>query len=111
MDTSDDEGKQINLSHREAADLAFQATQDDADSLILLLLGIKEHRSPIEIDLLIDSAVTELVRNSSVYIELRDEYMRILISSGRSKEPATVKCGRLASRGAARTFLYYLSLD
>jgi hypothetical protein len=85
MNISDDEGKQINLSHREAAELAFQATQDDADSLILLLVGIKEHRSPIEIDLLIDSAITELVRTSSVYTELRDEYLRILIRKFRQK--------------------------
>jgi len=85
MNTSDDDGKQINLNHREAAELAFQATQDDADSLILLLMGIKEHRSHIEADLLIDSAITELVRNSSVYIELRDEYTRILIRKFRQK--------------------------
>jgi hypothetical protein len=29
MNTSDEEEKQINLSHREAAELASQATQDD----------------------------------------------------------------------------------
>jgi len=84
MNTSDD-GKQINLNHREAAELAFQATQDDADSLILLLMGIKEHTSPVEVHLLIDSAITELVRASSVYTELRDEYIRILIRKFRQK--------------------------
>jgi len=29
------------LSHREAAELAFQATQDDADNQILLMMGFK----------------------------------------------------------------------
>jgi hypothetical protein len=32
-----------------------------------------------EVELLINSAITELVRTSSVYTELRDEYIRILI--------------------------------
>lgn len=67
------------------AALAYQATQADSDSLILLLVGIKELRSPVEIDTLIDSAITELVRNSSIYTELRDEYIRILIRKYRQK--------------------------
>jgi hypothetical protein len=33
----------------------------------------------------INAAITELVGNSSVYIELRDEYMRILIRKFRQK--------------------------
>jgi len=85
MNTSDDEEKQINLSYRDAADLAFQATQDDADSLILLLLGIKEQRSPIEGDLLIHYAIAELIRKSSIYTELMDEYLRILIRKFKQK--------------------------
>jgi hypothetical protein len=85
MNTSDSEEKQINLTYKEAADLAFQDTQDDADSLILLLMGIKELRSPVEIDILIDSAITELVRTSSVYTELRDDYIRILVRKYRQK--------------------------
>ena len=85
MNTTEDEEKQINLSYKDAADLAFQATQDDADSLILLLMGIKEVRSPVEVETLIDSAITELVRTSSVYTELRDEYIRILIRKYRQK--------------------------
>jgi hypothetical protein len=48
-------------------------------------MGIKELRSPLEIDTLIDSAITELVRTSSVYTELRDEYIRILIRKYRQK--------------------------
>lgn len=85
MNTSDDYGKQINLNDREAADLAFQATQDDADSLILLLTGIKEQASIIDVHLLIDSAITELVRTSSVYTELREDYIRILVRKYRQK--------------------------
>ena len=69
----------------DAADLAYQATQDDSDSLILLLMGIKELRSPVEKDTLIDSAITELVGTRSVYTELRDEYIRILIRKYRQK--------------------------
>lgn len=79
MNTAEDERKQINLTDREAAELAFQALQDDADSLILLLMGIKEQASIIDAHLLIDSAISEVVRLSSVYTELRDDYIRILI--------------------------------
>ena len=85
MNTSDDEGKQINLTDREAAELAFQATQDDADSLILLLMGIKEKPSFVDAHLLIDSAITELIRFSSVYIELREDYTRILVRKYRQR--------------------------
>lgn len=85
MNTAEDERKQINLTDKEAADLAFQATQDDADSLILLLMGIKEQASIIDAHLLIDSAISEAVRVSSVYTELRDDYIRILIRKYRQK--------------------------
>lgn len=85
MNTTDDEGKQINLSYKDAAELAFQATQDDADSLILLLMGIKEQGSIIDVHLLIDSAISEVVRTSSIYSELRDEYIRILVRKYRQK--------------------------
>lgn len=85
MNTSDNEGNQINLTYKDAADLAFQATQDDADSLILLLMGIKEKPSFVDAHLLIDSAITELVRSSSVYTELRDDYTRILVRKYRQK--------------------------
>lgn len=85
MNTSDYEGKQINLTYKEAEDLAFQATQDDADSLILLLMGIKEKPSFVDAHLLIDSAITELVRTSSIYIELREDYIRILVRKYRQK--------------------------
>jgi len=85
MNTSSDEGKQINLSYKEAAELAFQATQDDADSLILLLMGIKEQGSIVDAQMLIDSAITEVVRYSSVYTELRDDYIRILVRKYRQK--------------------------
>jgi hypothetical protein len=85
MNTSDVEGKQINLNYKEAAELAFQATQDDADSLILLLIGIKEQASIIDAHVLIDSAISEVVRYSSVYTELRDDYIRILVRKYRQK--------------------------
>lgn len=85
MNTSDDEGKQINLTYKEAEELAFQATQDDADSLILLLMGIKEKPSFVDAHLLIDSAITELVRMSSVYTDLRDDYLRILVRKYRQR--------------------------
>jgi hypothetical protein len=85
MDTPENTEKQINLTHKEAADLAYQATQDDADSLVLLLLGIKEQTSIVDVDMLIDSAITELVRTSSIYTELRDDYVRIIIRKYRQK--------------------------
>ena len=73
------------LSHRGAAELAFQATRDNADSLILLLMGIKEHRRPIKIEPLINAAIIGLVRTCSVYTELKDEYVRILFRKFRYK--------------------------
>ena len=85
MNTSDDEGKQINLSYKDAAELAFQALQDDADSMILLLMGIKEQSSMVDVHLLIDSAIYEVVRLSSIHSELRDEYIRILIRKYRQR--------------------------
>lgn len=84
MNTSDDEGMQINLTDKEAAELAFQATQDDADSLILLLMGIKE-KGDIDAHLLIDAAISEVVSVSSLYTDLRDDYIRILIRKHRQK--------------------------
>ena len=47
MCTSDEEGKQINLTYQEAAQLAFRAQEGDPDSLILLLEGIKEKKAPL----------------------------------------------------------------
>ncbi len=85
MNTSDAEGKQINLNYKEAAELAFEALQDDADSLILLLLGLKEQASIINVHVLIDSAIAEAVRYSSVYTELRDDYIRVLVRKYRQK--------------------------
>jgi hypothetical protein len=85
MNTSDDAGNQINLTYKEAAELASDSLQDDADSLILLLMGIKEKPSFVDAHLLIDSAITELIRFSSVYIELREDYTRILVRKYRQK--------------------------
>jgi len=57
MCTSDDEGKQINLTYQEATQLAFRAQEGDPDSLILLLEGIKETKSPADTFVLIQSAI------------------------------------------------------
>jgi hypothetical protein len=51
----------------------------------LLLMGIKEQSSMVDIHLLIDSAIYEVVRRSSIHSELRDEYIRILIRKYRQK--------------------------
>jgi hypothetical protein len=85
MNRSDEESKQINLSHTEAAELASQAIQDDADSLILLLMGIKEKPSFVDAHILIDSAISEAVRFSSLYSDIRDDYIRVIVRKYRGK--------------------------
>ena len=79
MCTSDDEGKQINLTYQEAAQLAYRAQEGDPDSLILLLKGIKEKRSPADAFVLIQSAIDEVIRLGSFYTDLKEDYLRILI--------------------------------
>jgi hypothetical protein len=79
MCTSDDEGKQINLTYQEAAQLAYRAQEGDPDSLILLLEGIKEKRSPADAFVLIQSAIDEVIRLGSFYTDLKEDYLRILI--------------------------------
>jgi hypothetical protein len=85
MNRSDEESKQINLSHTEAAELASQAIQDDADSLILLLMGIKEKPSFVDAHILMDSAISEAVRLSSLYSDIRDDYIRVIVRKYRGK--------------------------
>ena len=85
MSTSDDEGKQINLTHKEAAELAYRAQEGDPDSLILLLEGIKEKNSDTQAFLLIQSAIDEVIRLGSFYSDLKGDYLRILIRQFRQK--------------------------
>ncbi len=79
MNTADDEGKQLNLTYKEAAELAYRAQEGDPDSLILLLEGIKEKSSPADAFVLIQSAIDEVIRLGSFYTELKEDYLRILI--------------------------------
>jgi hypothetical protein len=85
MDTPNDEGKQINLTYKEAAELAFRAQEGDPDSLILLLEGIKEKGSDTQAFVLIQSAIDEVIRLSSFYAELKGDYLRIIIRKFRQK--------------------------
>ena len=85
MNTDDDEGKQINLTHKEAAELAFRAQEGDPDSLILLLEGIKEKKSPKDAFVLIQSAIDEVIRLGSFYSDLKNDYLRILIRKFRQE--------------------------
>ena len=79
MDTPDDEVKQINLTDDEAATLAYRAQEGDPDSLILLLEGIKEHTSDTQAFVLIQSAIDEVIRLSSFYADLKEDYFRIIL--------------------------------
>ena len=85
MDTENEEGKQINLTHQEAAELAYRAQEGDPDSLILLLEGIKEKKSPTDAFVLIQSAIDEVIRLSSFYAELKEDYLRIILRKYRQK--------------------------
>jgi hypothetical protein len=85
MNTSDDERKQIDLTDKESAELAYRAQEGDADSLILLLEGIKERKSDAQAFVLIQSAIDEVIRLSSFYAELKEDYLRIIIRKFRQK--------------------------
>jgi len=85
MDTENEEGKQINLTHQEAAELAYRAQEGDPDSLILLLEGIKEKKSPTDAFILIQAAIDEVIRLGSFYTDLKEDYLRILVRKYRQK--------------------------
>jgi hypothetical protein len=85
MNTPDEEGKQINLTDKEAEELAFRAQEGDPDSLILLLEGIKEKNSDTQAFILIQSAIDEIIRLGSFYPDLKDDYLRILIRKFRQQ--------------------------
>jgi hypothetical protein len=85
MCTSNDEGKQINLTYKEAADLAYRAQEGDPDSLILLLEGIKEKKNPTEAFVLIQSAIDEVIKLGSFYTDLKDDYLCKLIKKYRQQ--------------------------
>jgi hypothetical protein len=85
MNTSDEEGKQINLTYKEAAELAFRAQEGGPDSLILLLEGIKEHTSDTQAFVLVQAAIDEVIRLSSFYADLKEDYLRIVIRKFRQK--------------------------
>lgn len=85
MNTPDDEGKQIYLTDKEAAELAYRAQEGDPDSLILLLEGVKEINADTQAFILIQSAIDEVIRYGSFYADLKDDYLRILIRKFRQK--------------------------
>jgi hypothetical protein len=85
MNTSDDEGKQLNLTCEEAEELAFQALQDDAESLVLLLEGIKE-REPIDAEMLIIYAVNKVFCLTNRYNEFKAEYLQAILKKLRQKD-------------------------
>lgn len=85
MDTDNEEGKQINLNHKEAAELAYRAQEGDPDSLILLLEGIKEKNGDTQAFVLIQYAIDEVIRLSSFYTELKEDYLRIILRKYRQK--------------------------
>ena len=85
MNTSNEEGKQINLSHKEAAELAYRAQEGDPDCLILLLEGIKETNRDTQAFMLIQSAIDEVIRLSSFYAELKEDYLHIILRKFRQQ--------------------------
>ena len=86
MNTDNDELKQINLTYKEAAALAYRAQEGDPDSLILLLEGIKEKESSTDAFVLIQSAIDEVIRLGSFYSDLKGDYLRILVRKFRQEE-------------------------
>jgi hypothetical protein len=84
MSTSDDEEKPLNLNCDEAEELAFQSLQDDAESLVLLLEGIKEHK-PLEAEMLIISAVNKVFCLTSGYNAMKADYLQSIVEKLRQK--------------------------
>ena len=85
MDTENEERKQINLNYKEAAELAYRAQEGDPDSLIILLEGIKEKNGDTQAFVLIQYAIDEVIRLSSFYTELKEDYLRIILRKYRQK--------------------------
>ena len=85
MNTDSDEGKQINLNRKEAAELAYRAQEGNPDSLILLLEGIKEENIDAQAFVLIQAAIDEVIRLSSFYAELKEDYLRIVLRKFRQQ--------------------------
>lgn len=84
MDIPDDDEKQLNLTCDEAEELAFQSLQDDAESLVLLLEGIKEHK-PLEAEMLIISAVNKVFCLTSGYNAMKADYLQAIVKKLRQK--------------------------
>jgi hypothetical protein len=84
VNTPDDEGGKSSQLQR-SGKIGVSSHVGLPDSLILLLMGIKEQSSMVDVHLLSDTAIYEVVRLSSVHTELRDEYIRILIRKYRQK--------------------------
>jgi hypothetical protein len=85
MNTSDDEGKQINLTCEEAEELAFQSLQDDAESLVLLLEGIREQGKSVNAEMLIISAVNKVFSLTNGYNDLKADYLQTILKKLRQK--------------------------
>jgi hypothetical protein len=84
MNTEDDERKQINLTCEEAEKLAFRSLQDDAESLVLLLEGIKEQDIQ-EAEMLIISAVNKVFSLTNGYNGLKADYLQTILKKLRQK--------------------------
>jgi len=84
MSTFNDDGKQLNLTCDEAEELAFQSLQDDAESLVLLLEGIKEQK-PLEAEMLIISAVNKVFCLTNGYNDLKADYLQSILKRFRQK--------------------------
>jgi hypothetical protein len=48
-------------------------------------MGIKEKPSFVDAHILIDSAISEAVRFSSLYSDIRDDYIRVIVRKYRGK--------------------------
>jgi hypothetical protein len=84
MNTDDDDEKQLNITCDEAEELAFQSLQDDAESLILLLEGIKEHK-PLEAEMLIICAVNKVICLTPGYNTMKADYLQSIVEKLRQK--------------------------
>ena len=86
MDTPEPDAMQINLSEREAAEIAVQVIcNNDIDCFALLMASFQETDRKPQCSELIKAAFDEAIKYSTIYSELRDEYVRVVLRKFRSK--------------------------
>jgi hypothetical protein len=84
MCVDESEELHIDLTYTEVEELAYRAQEGHTDSMVLLLEGIREKSRTTDVDLIVHSAVTEIIHLTSEYGQLRTECIRRLLKKFRT---------------------------